>query len=453
MAKRVQHHWNQVMDVRKLSFLACFVLLSGCGGDRSVLSDGSPSLPPVANNSPVVLTTIPEVLLTEVLFTRSILRIAPSSSEAKFFYQGNSSSINFANSAILAARPRKVNGILYVLLSVVDRTTEQCTIYRVHDTDGDWLPDASTVTSLADSGTRKSYVTSISAGRDGTLYLLDRRCQDVFVFEDTDQDGWEDSWDSSPIVRSQDFAYLLDARAVYGGDGSVPTVQVFQIESPNEVSFHAPVTFREYADTDLDGLADQETIHDQSDAPPRLGIPPQAGVLSLRVNYTFGGGATGDVVEAWSLDAQGQEDTLLGSVTMPASLKGTISLSSSLTKGDRIALKKSGASNRSVRIVWPEGPTILAVSPSQVEEGVAETLVIAGHGFSADSRVWMRDPDDEQVMLSTTYVNSTTLQASIPASTLVAGSRCYLSVFDQNAAGEFTVAGANFFHLQVCSAE
>ena len=62
------------MKPKAFSFFVCLVLLSGCGEDRPVLIGGPQASPPRASRSPVVLATIPEVLPTEELFTRTILR-------------------------------------------------------------------------------------------------------------------------------------------------------------------------------------------------------------------------------------------------------------------------------------------------------------------------------------------------------------------------------------------
>lgn len=422
--------------------------LCACGG----ASAEPPMEPAGVGRSAVVLTKIPPVRITKQLFGRTTVRIAPPNQDARFFYGGKESRVEFPNGAILAARAREVGGVLHVLLSVVDRTTERCTIYRVHDANRDGLPDPSTAVAVGDSGSEKAYVTYISAARNGVLHLLDRRCQDVFTLVDTDADGWEDEWQSFPMVRSADFPYLLHARAVYGGDGDAPTVRVYPQEDPLAVQLRIPIEyreFREYSDLNHDGRAEAEATWDLKGAPPCFEDPPQAGAMRLRVDCTRGGGSVNDIVEAWRVDASGAELALLGTAVLEASLVGEIPLITALASGERMALKRRGASARFGILVWPDGPTILRAEPTRLVEGEATTVEIQGRRFSAASRAWLRAGRRAPLALSTTHVTTHRLHVMIPAQSLNPGALVYLYVQDQDVDSEPRAAPVNYFPLVV----
>ena len=139
----------------------------------------------------------------------------------------------------------------YFLVGTIDQS-EAFSLYRYRDDDGDGTPDASTETLLL-STTGPEYITSITEGEDGALYMLDRRCQDILVARDTNSDAWADSLQATPFALAQDFPDLL--RGGYLVADGADQVRVYRMQPPTGQLGQMP--YYVLVDSDSDGIADE----------------------------------------------------------------------------------------------------------------------------------------------------------------------------------------------------
>ena len=115
----------------------------------------------------------------------------------------------------------EVSGADYLIVGTVD-SSDVFELFRYHDSSGDGFPDASTETSIFGTSPSKAYVTSIAkiVGSDD-VFVLDRRCQDILLVKDSNNDGWPNALNTAPFAKSDDHSNLLNARALMSSTQSV----------------------------------------------------------------------------------------------------------------------------------------------------------------------------------------------------------------------------------------
>ena len=234
----------------------------------------------------------------------------------------NPDSVSISGDVFQLGHVHEVAGAEYLLVGTLD-ASESFTMHRIHDATGDGIPDASTLTNLFDTGTTAMYITSVAVMADGTMYLLDKRCQDVLVATDTDSDGWADTVLSAPLARSADHEELLDSAWISAGldDDDEIIVHVHTASVGSTVSPYAPII--SIVDEDGDHVLDTFGAQPPSRKPIVIdGATPYDGLMSLTLHGLLHEADEG--VEIWLLDAAGEEDVLLGSGSMPEA--GTTSI-------------------------------------------------------------------------------------------------------------------------------
>ena len=297
-----------------------------------------------------VITTRSQVVLTEppVVFDTS----GPSSSPA-WRFTGQDTVVSFvaANSEAtgsidlqdqartMVVLPWYDNGVItHFLVGCID-ASERWSLFRFHDATGDTIPDASTRVLLLDTGSSSAYVTYLArAPGSGTVYLLDRRCQDVLVATDTDSDGFPDHLDATPFAESAAHPALLRAHMLLA-------VDAWTIDAPERIRLSpddrgAFARFQgdvlRLGDVNHDGRADTSSMWNLDPSPSMYGQPYE-GQVGVKV-----AGGQGAIAELWAVsELDNSPIALLGQVALGSGPWTALALGTPLTADAVVRLNYS----------------------------------------------------------------------------------------------------------------
>ena len=315
---------------------------------------------------------------------------------------GVTDTVNFtanpaANFAVPGAQILSVNHVMrggdsYLLVGTID-AAEVWSLYRYHDSNSDGYPDVGTETKLFDTGSSPAYVTNIYYMQSGTIYLLDRRCQDICRATDANGDNWPDTVAATPFAKFDDypgvgFEKIRDLEAM---DTSSHGTMVLGFVERNRMDatkgrFRVPYTAR-FVDSDSNGVADSAMANEPHKAPygsgsflERSRVFAYAGATQLTISS--GGLATSTPIEVWRLNAAGDEDLLLGSGAL-AEKFGTVTVSPALVQGDRIRARVvPPALARAYEVeVAPAWPQVSGAAPATTPVGAAFVATLTGVNF------------------------------------------------------------------------
>jgi hypothetical protein len=263
----------------------------------------------------------------------------------------------------MAVLPWHIDGpITHYLIGFID-AAEKWSLFRFHDADGDTVPDESTKTLLFDSGTAPAYITYIARAPDSdTIYLLDRRCQDVWVAKDSDSDGFPEDLQSTPFAQSATYPALLDGRMLVvpeGGTVDVPSNAFLVGYDDHPAYFDFMFDIYRLEDTDANGVADTLSTWRHASSAPTLYGRPYDGQTVLKI-----AGTEGSLVEFWKVaELDDSPITLLGSVTLGAGDWTTMTLASGLSEDDSVRLNYSGTPDDGIVMrVWKDLPQMVNIS-------------------------------------------------------------------------------------------
>jgi len=311
-------------------------------------------------------------------------------------------------------------------------------LFRFHDADGDTLPDVATKALLFDTGNTPAYITYIARLHgQSEIYLLDERCQDVFVARDGNGDGFPDTLQTTPFAESFQFPELLDGRMIV-------VVAAGQIDVPSgrfRVGNHDMGTYQKFssdiyrlADTDQDGIADTISAWVRSDPAPRLYGRPFAGQTTLKI-----AGTEGASVEVWSVaEVDSAPISLLGAVTLSSDDWTALTLPAALVEDQKVRLSyathpQDGAIHR----VWKDLPQAQGVSERLVAR-TGDAVDMQGVNLSSSTVFrlrWGPDLGDSQ-LLSAVVHSSEAATVTIPALPATATGTAFLDVYDPTHAEE-----------------
>jgi len=398
---------TRIIDGTRSTVVAALaILFSGCSGgeDQSLL---------VSVRSQQVLSEPPDVELIGNFDADWHYSTTNTSGSVTFLSEdGVEAEVTIAlpNAVrILGATIREHGGNRYLVCSAID-SQEVLSVFRLHDLNGDDVPDASSIVELFDSGTEPLYVTSLSWSPNGDLYLLDRRCQDVLVAADTNQDGWPDTLRAIPFAKSEDFAQLLEARSI-----ASEIAQAVHTIPDTETYVRRVVPYWQFEDVNGDAVADTATKIPAGGLGIRVKGMPFDGQSSIEV-----AGQPGKTVEVWTVDGAGDNDTLLGSATVdPGSLEffTPVSLSPGLQLGQQIRVQYSNdAASGRLFVASKDWPQITGVEGLWVEVGDSGgTIAIEGMNFTSSMKIKMATVTGNEYTLTTTYIDSEHATGAIPS--------------------------------------
>jgi len=313
------------------------------------------------------------------------------------------------------------------LVGAID-SSEVWHLYHVKDTDGDGFPNQSSATLLLDTGTSKAYITDVvrSSQQSSTIFLLDRRCQDILLATDSDADGLADDLESTPFAMSASFPRLLDCRMLHEASDDSVTVLV----SPNQVprAMRGPCDIEalprvRYEDTDSDKVAESEA----ESVPPlhaQIRGHCRAGMSELEVV-----GDVGETVQIWDVPGTGSP-TLLGSKTLTSAATDltddasweTVTLSRNLLAGETIRVAYASGSVFDYELkVGEDGPDLYRVGSGGFNVSLGGgTYSLHGRGFVSGDSVHLKTMDGNEYALATTFENENELEFVVPGTLLAA---------------------------------
>jgi hypothetical protein len=284
-------------------------------------------------------------------------------------------------------------------------------LYRYHDTTGDGVPDDATRVTLLDSAPAKMYVTSFATIGDGTTYLFDARCRDIRVAIDSDSDGWPDTIATAPFAAASEYPDELEWVVGIWSDteGHVLTSPVWSTQCHFEVQGYCSL-YQRFKDTDADGEADAVDTFQRTNNHPVVKGHPYDGQSQLQVRAPIG-----LVVQVWDLDANGDEDTLLGSATITTSEWTSISLSPALSEGDDLAIRSTTSPSHVVKYsVIDDRPQLLGAEPAIVHTSEAQTVQFEGINLVSGMSAVLRTADGEDHSVSVDFVGQTEIRVTMP---------------------------------------
>lgn len=414
------------MKLCQILLPACLSLLvASCGSGQTIVADAGPQ------QSRVVLTSAPEVVTGGAWVGLSGFAFVTDCTDCIRVMSGTSAAawqeVRVGGAKVLWADVWEVSGTVYLVASVID-SSDITSFYRYHDSGSDGLPDESTETLLFSSGTSPMYVTDVVWDEDeGLAYILDRRCQDVRVAEDTNSDGWPDTLRTAAFALSQDHSGLLNVLSI------TPTVNGIAgsfLESSPALGGGAGTTLLMY-DPDGDLEADTVVLQlGQYGAPVTRGAPYDG---QSQVAVTGGPSAAGATAQIWELDSNLDDVTLLGSVVLGSDGTGTVSLSRSLDEDEKIGVRFSGgAESQRIPTVLDDRPQLLGVDPDLIPMGQATAVTVEGVNLTSATLLRVYDiASDTTTSLSVATLVSTEqatflLPAAVASSTAVQGFRVHL---------------------------
>ena len=356
------------------------LLVSGCGAGDSFGSQASP------RSSPVLLQEPPPVCDSGGFSDAVKWHIGDDSSLVEMVH------VETAVQATLDLSPEQqvlcvaswesTSGVPHLLVGTID-SSERFSLFAFHDADSDGLPDLSTQSLLfTQPSGEKAYITSVARSFDqSTVYLLDRRCQDIRQATDTNSDGLPDSLETQAFALSASIAGLVDVAQIVSGDPGHVSGALRTVFTPTKDLASSLLRYPRLSleDTNADGVVDVATVVSNPPAPlvPGLDGAPFHGQTTVSVR-----GQAGETVECWLLDASGAFSSMLGSLTLPTSGWEPMTVAA-LFEGSVIALRFASqpptvAVRRRVRGAWPQ---ITSVSPYSIEES-GGTFVVEGSYLS-----------------------------------------------------------------------
>jgi len=424
--------------------------LAACSG-----SDGP--APTTLRQSQVLLQAPPEVYDTSVDASDRVYFVLPKGvgNQVRFFdtHSEAEATLTFTSHAsVLLVYVWLSAGQIYYLVGCVS-SNHVFSLYRIHDADGDALPDLSTQTLLLDSGSAAMFPTALTRiANSSDAYLLDRRCQDILRAADTDADGFPDQL--STFALSADFEELLPVRGLLAGSGSAVLGLLVPVTF-DELSIYLtrfPGPHKSFKDTDSDGTADTAVDWTWNEDPVVAAHGrPYRGQQSIEVM-----GYAGKTVQVWLLHATTlQPETLLGGAQISdASVWTGISLSQPLTLDRTIRLRYSDKTQGIDLTVIEDWPQIHAIVPAILDRA-GGALAIEGFNLTANTAVRLRTAwDFATASFGSVQTVPITVQdaqhatVTIPALDLAARGRAELETYDPGRAdsegklfASFSIAG------------
>ncbi len=315
-------------------------------------------------------------------------------------------SVSIPGEQILMALVHLAGGTEYLLVGAID-TNEKFVLHRVHDSDDDGVVDASTLTSVFDSGTEKIYGMSLAVEGD-RWYLLDRRCQDVRLILDTDSDGLADAWKSTPFAKSADHSELLETRHLIkpsSGTGvdAYSTLHEQPEAEPGRV---------ELRDSNSDDVSDTATTIAPKSITPVIYGHLFSGQDKVKVQADYGSGQTAQV---WDVDGSGDPSNLLGSILLSDDEFTEISLSRALVLDEEIVIKFSDpGAEEEVLEVGEDEPQYIDLSTVNLPIGQVNTIEVEGYGFTSTTTYTLETKDEQSITIAATFNSSTSVTLAVP---------------------------------------
>jgi len=343
----------------------------------------------------------------------------------------NETSLTVPGTEVLFTAIREHGDADYFLAGSID-AGEVFSLYRYHDVTADGAPDGSTETLLFSTGTRKAYVTDVRWAADGTAYMLDRRCQDILAADDTDADGWADSYRTTPFAMSDDFPELLD---------------VVDLEIEDVGVVHGWTMSRDFAGRNR--ITSRPRFADSDKRPLEIRGTPYDGQTKLSVR-----GEPGEEVKVWELDGDLTPVTLLTTATLGSEWEEwtTISLGSALVAGAVIGVRYTGdGASQVADTVWDAWPQVVTFDRMIATYGPnGGELGLVGYNFTNDMTVKMTTPAGTTYSLTYIFVDSQNVTVDIPVLADNEMGNCMILVLDpQQPAGD----GGSVVGIQVCPEE
>jgi len=312
-----------------------------------------------------------------------------------------------AGNGVILAAVRQIGSVPYLILGVND-AQDVFHLQSVHDADGDGILDLSTLVTHFTTGSTPAYFTSMAVV-DDAWYFLDRRCQDVRLAIDTNADGLPNTLAATPFARSADYSFLLEARSIGSKtEGVVMAAPVDLAAVPGHESGWAV-----YTDSDLNGVAESESLEAARTLAPIVRGHPFAGQTKL---YVHAGHAVGQTAEVWLLDENGLDDTLLGSAALASGAWGGVTLSPALSLDAVIAVRFTNgqAAQREFDVDAPL-PQIYSTTPASISRGQHTALALEGQGFAAGMTVAIRTASGTLHVMTATVTDSEQATVALPS--------------------------------------
>ena len=286
--------------------------------------------------------------------------------------------------------------------------------------------------SSADSGTTPAYVTYIARvpGSD-TIYLLDRRCQDIWVAKDTDSDGFPEDLQSTPFAQSATYPDLLEGRMLVvaeEGTVDVPSKEFSVGYDDHPAYFDFKSDIYKLKDTDANGVADTSSTWQHVSGAPTLYGRPFDGQTVLKI-----AGTEGAVVELWGVaELDDSPITQLGSVALGAGDWTPLTLPNGLSEDDSVRLNYAAAPGDGIVMrVWKDLPQIVGLS-DRVVDVAGESIDLNGVNLHSNVVVRLRTGDDLSVVHLLTVVvhDSESATVTIPALPAAAVGTAMFEMYD-----------------------
>jgi len=398
------------------------LVFAGCGRDAfdgaradSVL-DGPRGL---VSQSPMVNTEPPFAIFTGRLGESGWTFLARTDGDAEVqgrppsFVTGTAETLAVPGTRVLYARHWLHASQSYLVVGAL-QVDDTFRLYRYHDGSGDGWPDASTETLLIDTSPSPAFVTQVLR-REGSVLLLDRRCQDVLIARDLDQDGWPETLAATPHAASASWAYLTSVVALRSAPNGDFIASEFPLTPPRmrmDHNFLRRVPHRVYSDADGDGVVDTETIVDPDDPTPGVrGCLTDGDANVMVVGFQI---TTTKTAEVWALDASGAAVTLLGSASVAPQAEVLIPLSQALSTQDVVRISYEGEESAGRRILVRGAiPRLYRATPASLPSAASVPVSMEGDGLSATMALFVTRADGTKSTLAFTYVDSEHITATI----------------------------------------
>ncbi len=314
------------------------------------------------------------------------------------------------------------------------------TLFRtdlVANTNGDRLPDSTTTVALLDSGAVPMYASQlVRIGSTGTVFMLDRRCQDIIKASDTNADGFPDSIGVAPFAEASEFPVLLNAQILVAESDSALSV----VLGSSRLGFYSRFgtlynhrgSYQRFTDADSDGVADANVQWTKPDPAPSLWVNLlEVGQTAIKIQGTVGEG-----VQIWKMDAQLAPSQLLASQQLSAGWN-TLTVAA-LTEGTWVRINytarpESGLLKRAL----PASVQLHSVEPYYLNvDGDSATVLGVNFPAFVGARVRYGEFDlntatfpSSQVM-TVTRVSSEEISISIPSLPASAAGRARIEVYE-----------------------
>ncbi len=389
------------------------VLLNACTG-----STPAPSL----TRSAQVLTTTPDAFVQGSFQdgdAAPVFLYLASSEDGQVLFEaiddGAQTCIDTESNAILWGDSWRVADTTWFVVSVV-MADETARVLRYKDVDGDGAPDESSKEEIATSGTEPAYITSVTRvdNEDASaVFVLDSRCQDIWVASDTDSDGWADELETTAFAMSADYSEILKAAGIVAFDHD--GIDHAMVITSGIVRGSSRVEGYMLYDDDGDGSADRvESSTQPSPTPSSYGRLYHG---QSTVTVLGGYSADGRIVEAWELGEQGEDVVLLSSATFAASNVLTMSLTRSLAQGEQIGLRFADGGIQFIQTVAAAEPQVLGTGVSRyttTDLEVPQTITLTGLNFVSTMIVTVLGPDGTLSTAAPTVLTSTEATITLP---------------------------------------